>query len=353
MIAAPRWGSPAEAMTVPPARPGSVETRLHELLPERAVLVFGGRRPAGLGSPDRSTTGPSGWSTTRRFESWGNYVPTRLGERYDAFIWCDETTALHPLPALPAPARWRPTRPASEHVDQSGTPPYLRADRRHLPRRRGLRRRSWSGVAVEPWQKPAGATTIPEATAPPPRRRPATRAGDSATRPAGSAIRGAGPPTTGPTAPVRATPDGRPYGREVDIVEALTWKDGLATILTGTAVALYGAHLGGADLASGRAVAGAVLVLGLGACIAGSGKIFGDGTAKTTVLMIGVLGVLALTAGLIALITGGEVALGMLAGATVALWAIATVRHLLAGHVTDREIRKLIEREQEKGRRRG
>ena len=33
------------------------------------------------------------------FESWGNYVPTRLGERYDAFIWCDETTALHPLPA--------------------------------------------------------------------------------------------------------------------------------------------------------------------------------------------------------------------------------------------------------------
>ena len=36
------------------------------------------------------------------FESWGNYVPTRLAERYDGFIWCDETTALHPLPALSA-----------------------------------------------------------------------------------------------------------------------------------------------------------------------------------------------------------------------------------------------------------
>ncbi|MEV2238644.1 erythromycin esterase family protein [Micromonospora sp. NPDC049891] len=102
VIAAPRWGSPAEAMVVPPARPGSLEHRLHELMPERAVLVFGG--------PDQP-----GWVTDTldhraigvvydpSFESWGNYVPTRLGERYDAFIWCDETTALHPLPALATP----------------------------------------------------------------------------------------------------------------------------------------------------------------------------------------------------------------------------------------------------------
>ena len=61
------------------------------------------RRPAGLGHRRPPTTGRSGWSTTRSFESWGNYVPTRLGERYDAFIWCDETTALHPLPALATP----------------------------------------------------------------------------------------------------------------------------------------------------------------------------------------------------------------------------------------------------------
>ncbi|MCX4470270.1 erythromycin esterase family protein [Micromonospora sp. NBC_01655] len=100
-VAAPRWGSPAEAMVVPPARPGSVERRLHELMPERAVLVFGG--------PDQP-----GWVTAEHdhraigvvydptFESWGNYVPTRLGERYDAFVWCDDTTALHPLPTLTA-----------------------------------------------------------------------------------------------------------------------------------------------------------------------------------------------------------------------------------------------------------
>ncbi|TCB87384.1 erythromycin esterase family protein [Micromonospora zingiberis] len=102
VIAAPRWGSPAEAMVVPPARAGSVEHLLHQLMPDRAVLVFGG--------PDQP-----GWVTDTldhraigvvydpSFESWGNYVPTRLGQRYDAFIWCDETTALHPLPALTTP----------------------------------------------------------------------------------------------------------------------------------------------------------------------------------------------------------------------------------------------------------
>lgn len=28
---------------------------------------------------------------------WGNYVPTVLGDRYDALLWFDETTAVRPL----------------------------------------------------------------------------------------------------------------------------------------------------------------------------------------------------------------------------------------------------------------
>ncbi|MFJ8684980.1 erythromycin esterase family protein [Micromonospora wenchangensis] len=97
VVAAPHWGSPAEVMTVPPAREGSVEWRLHELLPERAVLVFGG--------PDQPdwVTGTAehraiGVVYDPTFERWGNYVPSRLADRYDAFVWCDESTALHPLP---------------------------------------------------------------------------------------------------------------------------------------------------------------------------------------------------------------------------------------------------------------
>ncbi len=31
------------------------------------------------------------------FERYGNYVPTQLPFRYDAFLFIDETSALHPL----------------------------------------------------------------------------------------------------------------------------------------------------------------------------------------------------------------------------------------------------------------
>ncbi|MGV9980235.1 erythromycin esterase family protein [Micromonospora wenchangensis] len=98
VVAAPHWGSPAEVMAVPPAREGSVEWRLHELLPERAVLVFGGPdQPDWVtGTVEHRAIGVVYDPT---FERWGNYVPSRLADRYDAFVWCDQSTALHPLPA--------------------------------------------------------------------------------------------------------------------------------------------------------------------------------------------------------------------------------------------------------------
>lgn len=102
VIAAPRWGAPSEVMMVPAARPGTLEHRLHEMLPEQALLLLDeGEQPDWMTRPiDHRAIGvvydPS-------FERWGNYVPTVFTERYDAFIWCDQSTALHPLPARPAP----------------------------------------------------------------------------------------------------------------------------------------------------------------------------------------------------------------------------------------------------------
>ncbi|WP_422771537.1 erythromycin esterase family protein [Plantactinospora sp. WMMC1484] len=103
VVAANRWGAPAEVMTVPPARAGSLEERLHQLLPEQALLVFdsGGDRPEWL--VEEADHRAIGVVYDPSFEAWGNYVPTRLGDRYDAFVWCDHTAALHPLPAVPAP----------------------------------------------------------------------------------------------------------------------------------------------------------------------------------------------------------------------------------------------------------
>ena len=75
----PAWGSPAEVMTVPPAREGSVEWRLHELLPERAVLIFGGDPTSPAGSPRVADHRAIGVVYDPSFERWGNYVPSRLG----------------------------------------------------------------------------------------------------------------------------------------------------------------------------------------------------------------------------------------------------------------------------------
>src|SRR5439155_21151992 len=60
-------------------------------------------------------------------------------------------------------------------------------------------------------------------------------------------------------------------GREVRTMR-LTWKDGLATVLTAGIVALYVAFVAGADLpllSSARGIAVAALVLGIGGCAAG------------------------------------------------------------------------------------
>jgi erythromycin esterase len=100
VVAGEAWGAPMQVLPVPPARAGSLEDVLHETAPERALLLFGegGRRP---GEGDLLTD----WLPHRAIgvvyhperERWGNYVPTRLGDRYDAFVWLDQTRGVRPL----------------------------------------------------------------------------------------------------------------------------------------------------------------------------------------------------------------------------------------------------------------
>ena len=101
-IAAESWGASEEIMAVPAAVHGSHEDLLNQALGDAAVLLFG---------PDRS--GP--WLTARHghraigvvydpaHES-GNYVPTRMGGRYDALLWFPQTAALRPLHHEPHPS---------------------------------------------------------------------------------------------------------------------------------------------------------------------------------------------------------------------------------------------------------
>jgi erythromycin esterase-like protein len=95
VIAAEAWGDPEEAMAVPEARPGTHEDLLHQALGGPAAMVF-----------ERDRSGP--WLAGRFghraigvvYHPWreaGNYVPTRMGERYDALLWFERTSALRPL----------------------------------------------------------------------------------------------------------------------------------------------------------------------------------------------------------------------------------------------------------------
>lgn len=105
VIAAKRWGEKMEKMAVPPAADGSWESFLHYSdtagddngLRHPKLLIFThadknietlfvskGQRAIGV------VYNPA-------YEKFGNYVETVLPARYDAFLFIDETHALHPL----------------------------------------------------------------------------------------------------------------------------------------------------------------------------------------------------------------------------------------------------------------
>jgi erythromycin esterase-like protein len=96
VIAASSWGGATQSMSVPPAPERTHEDLLHQALGVPSLFVF---------PDDRATP----WLSSRRGhraigvvylpegERRGNWVPTVLGMRYDAFLSFDSTEALHPL----------------------------------------------------------------------------------------------------------------------------------------------------------------------------------------------------------------------------------------------------------------
>ena len=103
VIAGDEWGAPMRRMRVPDARPGSWEDAMHAAVAGSmpngsALLVFADADDGGIAELDEPIAhraigvvyDPSG-------EHWGNYVPTLIPRRYDAFLYVDETHALTPL----------------------------------------------------------------------------------------------------------------------------------------------------------------------------------------------------------------------------------------------------------------
>ena len=95
VVAGAAWGASDAVLEVPAARAGTHEDLLHRALGESAVLDFGGDRG---GTWLRSRLGHRAIGVVYDpFQESGNYVPTVMGERYDALLWFEETHALTPL----------------------------------------------------------------------------------------------------------------------------------------------------------------------------------------------------------------------------------------------------------------
>lgn len=96
VIAARAWGGPLREMKVPPAIPGSWEERLHRIGNGDNLLLFVGGEP----ELDDDVVGHRAIGVVYHPErERGNYVPSRISRRYDAFIHMDQTKALSPIEA--------------------------------------------------------------------------------------------------------------------------------------------------------------------------------------------------------------------------------------------------------------
>lgn len=96
VIAGRSWGAPMEEMTVPEAPEGSWEYLLHSMNKENRLLIFDPDKNKELMS-QRLNHRAIGVVYNPGADRYSNYVPSRLPQRYDAFLYIDETEAVHPL----------------------------------------------------------------------------------------------------------------------------------------------------------------------------------------------------------------------------------------------------------------
>lgn len=100
VIAGDEWGAPMKVMQVPKAREGSVEHALHTESKENRYLLFNTEEIQE--KYDQSIKHRAiGVVYNPENERYGNYVPSVMAQRYDAFIFLDETRALYPLHLKP------------------------------------------------------------------------------------------------------------------------------------------------------------------------------------------------------------------------------------------------------------
>lgn len=97
VIASEGWGAPMEAMRVPPARRNSWEYLLHAARPGEDSLLISRDISDKPDFKNPLAHRAIGVVYHPEREARGNYVPSVIPERYDAFLQVDHSHALHAL----------------------------------------------------------------------------------------------------------------------------------------------------------------------------------------------------------------------------------------------------------------
>jgi len=100
VIAGREWGDVMQVMKVPEAIKHSWEYELHKLDAKDRIVFITEQMKKHIGKREFSNRA-IGVVYRPKYENFGNYVPSILPYRYDAFIYIEETSALHPLHIKP------------------------------------------------------------------------------------------------------------------------------------------------------------------------------------------------------------------------------------------------------------
>ncbi|ALW87222.1 protein-L-isoaspartate O-methyltransferase [Hymenobacter sedentarius] len=101
VVAGKAWGAPLENMPVPAAIRNSWEEQLHRQLKGANGLLLSSELKQETGLRQSQGHRAIGVVYRPQLEQFGNYVPSVIPERYDAFLFLDHTKALHPLAIHP------------------------------------------------------------------------------------------------------------------------------------------------------------------------------------------------------------------------------------------------------------
>lgn len=111
VVAGRNWGAPMQNMQLPEAKKGSWEYMMHQAGHENKLLMMPDVMHHDMLMENHIGHRAVGVVYNPLLEQYGNYVPSILPLRYDAFIYIDETAPLYPLHVEPHGAAMPETYP--------------------------------------------------------------------------------------------------------------------------------------------------------------------------------------------------------------------------------------------------